>query len=235
MNDQGTQFEGAKIEAVKPAPAPVFPGTILKEIRSWAFTLLVLGGLHIGASGFLSAPWGILLILVGLASFYFRSSAMLVIYAVTLIWAGISNLTSGQAIWIGGAFIQWYLALRIFRTFVRFQETETKVAAESNSNELTPRRVAAVFPWAATLLGVLSFLGLIGIFAIVIVLVAVSGSSTVPSYFGFIEGLVVNAGVLGFAVGLASLLCRHPGKGLAIAGMVTGVLTLLIELVLRFL
>ncbi|MDI7274626.1 MAG: hypothetical protein QME94_01470, partial [Anaerolineae bacterium] len=60
---------------------------MVREIRSWGFWLLGLGALHLVLSGFLSAPWGILLGVVGLASFIFHDSAMFVVYGTTLVWA----------------------------------------------------------------------------------------------------------------------------------------------------
>ncbi len=57
--------------------------SMLKAIRSNGFWLIGLGVLHIILSGWLSAPWGVLLIIVGLCSFLFHSPSMFVIYAIT--------------------------------------------------------------------------------------------------------------------------------------------------------
>jgi hypothetical protein len=236
MNYQEPDFEGIRTGPPHFPPPVVLPGTILKEIRSWAIALLVLGVLHIFASGFLSAPWGITLIVVGLASFYIRSSAMMVVYAVTLAWAGIHNLSSGQAGWIGFAIFQWFLAVRVFLKFRSFRRVEADSEEKgSGSSGLTPQRSASIFPWAAGALGAFSLLGLVGVVVGVILLVLFGGSQAVPEFMIFVEGLVVNCGVLGLALGLASLLCKHPRKAVAIVGMVTGVLTLLIETVLSLL
>jgi hypothetical protein len=235
MNNQGTEFEGVKIERAESIDPMVFHSTILKEIRSWAITLLVLGVISLFASGFLSAPWGVLLIAVGLASFYFRSSSMMVVYAVTLAWAGISNISSGQIFWIGFAVFQAFLVYRVFKKFISFRQVETNSGMEeASSSGLTLQRCAGIFPWAAGGLGVFSFLGLIGLFIGVIALAVLARNHTVPAFLSFIEGLVVNCGVLGFAVGLASVLSKFPRKAIAIAGMVTGILTLITEIILKF-
>jgi hypothetical protein len=234
MNNPKGEFEGTKIESWGAAQPKVFHSTILKETRSWAISLLILGVISLLATGFLSAPWGILLIVVGLASFYFRSSAMMVVYAVTLVWAGISNLTSGQAFWIGFAIIQAIMAFLVFRKFISFRKAEESPAdGEFNPSELTPERSATIFPWAAGALGVFSLLGLIGIFAGIIIQVYILQNRATPDLWGFIEGLVVNLGVLGFALGLASILCKYKKKAFAIVGMVTGILTLIIETVFK--
>jgi hypothetical protein len=221
MNNQGTEFEGVKLEPPKPTLPTVFHSTILKEIRSWAVTLLILGVVSIFASGFLSAPWGVLLIIVGLASFYFRSSAMMVVYAVTLVWAGINNMASGQAIWMGFAFLQWFFAFRVFQKFRSFRKAEINSGEEKlNSSGLTPKRSASIFPWAAGGLGIFSLLGLIGIFVAAIIQAFLMKNQAMPAFWSFIEGFVICLGVLGFAVGLASILCKHPWKAIAIVGFI---------------
>ena len=235
MNNPKGEFEGTKLESWGSTHPKVFHSTILKEIRSWAISLLILGIISFFASGFLSAPWGILLIIVGLASFYFRSSAMLVVYAVTLAWAGISNLSSGQVIWIGFAILQWFLAFQIIKKFISFRKAEeSPVDEEFGPSGLTPERSASIFPWAAGASGILSLLGFIGIFVGVIIQSYILKNQATPEFWGFIEGLVVNLGVLGFAIGLASILCKHQKKAVAIVGMVTGILTLIIETIFKF-
>ena len=235
MYHQPNEFEGAKIDVPKAVEPTIFPSTILKEIRSWAMTLLVLGVISIFASGFLSAPWGVLLIIVGLASFYFRSSAIMVVYGVTLAWAGVSNLTSGQGFWIGFALFQGYLVFRVFQKFIAFRRAEVNFGEqEAATYGLVPQRSASLYPWTACLLGVISLLGLIGIFVGAVAFIVVTESQAVPQFIIFMEGLIVNFGVLSFAIGLASVLSKHPRKAVAITGMVTGILTTLIELILRF-
>lgn len=235
MYQQPNDFEGAKIEIPASTYPTVLPSTILKEIRSWAVTLLILGALSIFASGVLSAPWGVMLIIVGLASFYFRSSAVMVVYGVTLAWAGVTNLISGQGFWIGFAILQGYLVFRVFQKFISFRQAELSLGEQdSDPNGLTPKRSANVFPWVSGLLGFFSLLGFVGIFVGMVIFIVVTKSQVVPQFVIFLEGLIVNFGVLGFAVGLASILSKHPRKIVAIVGMVTGVLTLLIEFILRF-
>ncbi|NIV38487.1 MAG: hypothetical protein GWN58_56450 [Anaerolineae bacterium] len=206
---------------------------VRKELRSWGITLLIFGVLHIVASGFLSSSFGVMLIVVGLASFYFRSASMLVVYAVTLAWAGISNLTSGEWLWIGFAALQGFFCFRILRRFLHYREAEAALEAPSDleASGLTPQRTAKVFPWAGFFLGGFSLLALVAAFGLVIVLVIISTTETMPTFLSILEDLAVSAGVLGFALGLASLLCRYRWKIVAIMGMIAGLLTLIIEVV----
>jgi len=235
MNDQFNGNEEASIEGFKNLGPTIPPGTILKEIRSWATTLLFLGIISIFASGFLSAPWGVLLIIVGIASFYFRSSAIMVVYSVTLAWAGISNILSGSGLWIGIAIFQWVLVYQVFQKFLSFRNAEVKFdEQEVNSSGLTPHRAAVIFPWAAGVLGVFSLVGLIGVFVWAIVFIIVTNNQSASPLIVFIESLLVNFGVLGFGVGLASILSKHPKRVVSIIGMVAGILSVLIEIILLF-
>ncbi len=96
-----------------------------KEIRSWGTWLLVWGALSLIASGIFDASWGVLLIIIGIASFFVKDIAMLVVYAVTLAWAGIWNILSSflDGSWAWGIFsvVQFYMAVRTFQVYARFR------------------------------------------------------------------------------------------------------------------
>ncbi len=231
------EFEGVKFQppvATKPLVQPV---QIKKEIRSWAIWSILLGALHVVLNGFFSAPWGLVLLLVGLASFYFRSAAMLAVYGVTISWAMISNLLSGGTGWYFYAAIQLVIAFQIFRRYARFRKAEAELTPEeAAANTLTPGRPVKIFPWLTISLGGISLLG----FVLVIVFaflwaVLNQGNQSVPSIASFAEGVTVNIGILALAVGMASLLGKYPRRGWVIAGMILGILPLVTELLLNFL
>ena len=140
---------------------------MLRETRSWGLSLLGLGAVHLVASGFLSAPWGILLLAVGLASFYFREAPMFIVYGVTLAWAAISNLLGGEIGWIIFALFQFFLAFQVFRKFFHFRQAQTEYATlrvqEAPHSPLIPARAVRAFPWAGCVLGTLSLVGLVTI------------------------------------------------------------------------
>lgn len=213
---------------------------MLKEIRSWGIWLLGFGVLHVLTSGFLSAPWGIMLIVVGLGSFVFRSASMFIVYGVTLAWAAISNLSSFEVTWVVFSLLQVYMAYRTFRQYGRFNKVESAYSKLVNIVEedgsIPADRTARWFPWLSLLLGCSSFFGLVLLFSIVIVLaIASEDDGTVPGYFDFLFGLLMNAGVLGFSVGLASVLARHRPLPVAVIGTAAGALALVVHLALRFL
>jgi len=80
-----------------------------RDVRSWGKWLIGLGVVHLIASGSLDASWGIMLILLGAMSILFTSPSMYVIYAVTMAWAGISNLIGAGLAWGVFAIFQFYL------------------------------------------------------------------------------------------------------------------------------
>ena len=238
----GDEAASAQVDAVTPETTAVNATVVayaamLREIRSWGWWSLGLGALHLITSGFLSAPWGILLLLVGAASFLFREAAMFVVYGVTLAWAAISNILGGQVTWIIAGLFQVYLAFRVFRQFSRFrrvQEDYDNLSNEGNAESRpSAKRTAIIFPWAGGLLGILSLGGVMTLLASTFVLVALSAQ--VPNLFSFLGGLTVNLGVLGFAVALSSLLSGYRYKPVAAIGLAASILTLAIEIALSLL
>lgn len=213
---------------------------MLGQIRSWGLWQLGLGAFHLIGSGFFSAPWGLLLIAVGLTSFVFKDATMFVIYAVTLAWAGLSNLLDGASTrWSFFAILQFYLAFQVFRQFFTFNQAQQSIAALPSEPWLppTPKARAAdqVFPWTGCLLGVSSILGVLGFVAWIFGLAFTGRSITeMPSgMLDFIGGMIVNLGVLGLAISLASLLARFRYRALAVIGLISslGVLGIWIFLV----
>ncbi len=210
--------------------------TMLKDIRSWGMWSLGLGLAHLVATGILSSPWGILLIIVGLASFYFRSASMYVIYGVTLAWASVHNFSSQQGAWIFLSLFQLYATVQVFLNYRRFrtaeQEYQSSVAGQAQDGS-SPYKAARTFPWLGAVLGSFSFAGLLfGILFTFVISFIRGSSSAVPKFLYYIIDLTINIGVLGFATGLASILSQYRPKILGIIAMVTGALTLLVDLIL---
>ena len=205
-----------------------------REIRSWGFFLIVIGLLQMVVSGILSNTWGILLIIVGLASFYFRSVSMFVIYGTTLAWAGISNALSGSGSWFVFSLLQAYFAFQTFRQFFRFRaELAYQSMLENEGNQRTQSirdKAARTFPWLSLFFGLVSLVGLATVFMGAIIIVGFSGNEVIPPFINFIEGLVINFAVLGLAVGLASILSKYHFKLASLVGMIAGTLVLLIQI-----
>jgi hypothetical protein len=206
---------------------------MMKENRSWGRWSLILGVIHLVASGFLSMGWGVLLLAVGGASFLFSDAAMFAVYAVTLAWAGISNALGGEIGWIAFAVFQLFLAFRVFQRFFRYRAAQESVAGVlSADSPLVPDRARRIFPWLGGVLGVLAVVGLVGVFASMFVLIALDAMGESPAWLALGASLVENVAVLAIAVSLASLLSRYRFKGVAIVGLVGGTLVIGIQLLL---
>lgn len=213
---------------------------MLKELRSWGFWSLGLGVMHMIGSGFLSAPWGLMLIFVGLSSFLFKSASMFIVYAVTLAWAAISNISGLDLYWVFFALFQFYLSFKVFRQFGSFRDVEQEYhqlsSRDPEGTPPVPNLAARSFPWIGSLLSCSSIIGFVILVIVVIVIsIETEGMGTIPEYLGFLEGLIVNFAVLGFSVGLASLLSKFTPKWLGILAIIFGLLTLAVEIGLIFL
>jgi hypothetical protein len=228
------------VEPVSKIP-PVEPGAIhakmVADIRQWGRALLFLGVIHLVTGGFLNSSWGVILILEGLLSFLFQTSSMYVIYGIVLGWAAISNVIGGQVGWVFFALFQLFLVVQIFRSYVQYRRAEIQVAeltAEeaSNKKKLT---AAFLFPWSGCVIGVLSLVILVGSFASLFVMGALGYFSYNESLFDFMLNLAMELGVFAFSLSLASLLSSYRYKVASIGGLIVGILTVLIMLVLMFL
>lgn len=209
---------------------PAGQAKMQREIRSWGIILFLLGVVSVFANGFANAGWGILLIGVSLASFYFREAPMFVIYGVTISFAAISNFLSGTGGWPAFAFVQVFFAFQTFRQYVQFRATGT-------ADEVLPaqNRSGRIFPWAGFAFGVVSLAGFGGIVVTAILLALMPENEALSAALSFSESLIVDMAILGFALGLASLLSRFQHKVFATIGLAAGLLVLLCEIALSFL
>ncbi len=192
---------------------------MVRELSSWGRWQIGLGIVHLIGSGMLDGSWGIMLILVGLSSFWFRSPAMFVVYATTLVWAAVSNLSSGTTGWLGFGLLQLYFAYRIvrqFRLFTRVHRAAVGIGA--------PDRARRIFPIAATVLGVFALCGVIASF----IDLAGTAGTPISQSTEMLIGLIINTGVLGLALALGSLFCGYRPRSLTLLGLITSGLAMLI-------
>lgn len=194
-----------------------------RELRSWQVWLFIIAiGQMFAAGGF--SPWGGLLIAMALVSMYFAEAGMFAIFAVTIAWAGISNLFSGNSVWTGMAIGQFFISFQIFQQFRRFLQIEKTENAQSAS------RSARVFPWAALVLGIGSLLGfllmVVGIFANAFTV----KSDAIYAALDWIETISVYAALIGLSTGLAGWIGSYPRKWASVVGVIVSGLTLLLQL-----
>jgi hypothetical protein len=233
MDDGETGVEAVIVEPQTPARKVTYHVSIFKEIRSWAVTLIVLGIIHLVTSGFLSSSWGVLIILVGIASFYFRSASMMVVFAVTLAGAAFTNLLSGNTKWIIFAILQAGLVVSVFLKYVRFKKAEADTTnGEPEDVGLTPKRSAKAFPWLAFGLGLFSMVGFVSIMIYATISITMGALSNFTKFLDFIFDSMRNFGMLGIGFGLAGLLNKYQKTACSILGIVFGALTILVMVLL---
>ncbi len=204
---------------------------MLAGIRSWGRTLLILGVIYFFIFGFFSSSWGLLLVLVGLASFYFRDAAMFVVYGVTLLWATLMNLLSGSSAWLVFSLLQIYWTYQVFRQFFQYRKIQTDYATllvEEGSS--LPRSADRIFPWGGCLMGFLAPVGLVLTFVGLLFYIAGTGAEELSEPIlllgDFIFGLLQTIAILGVGVSLASLLSRFKPTIVNVLGLVGSVLGL---------
>ncbi len=208
---------------------------MLRKIRSWGLILFGIGLFHLFASGILNAPWEIILVVVGLAAMLFKSSVIFIVYAVGLIWAVVPNIATFHPLWMLLGIGQLYMAIRITRDFIKFSPME-KVFLHTKlqmieEDQVVLNRAAQTLPRFGL------FFGLVSAFGIVLLFLAsalISGSRyaavAMPAWFPYLESLLIALSGLGFAASLAALLSNFPQKGKSIVGLITSLISIVVQL-----
>lgn len=212
---------------------------MLKYLRLWGLVLIGFGILNVFMSGLPDSSWGILLIVVGSASFIFKDAAMYVIYGITMLWAAVSNASSDQARWIAISAIQLFLAIGVFRSFIRYRRAEsdlaTAIETTSIDSSAPQNRAERFFPALGCFFGALSLFTFVISFLGILILVAMQEETTEPSgTFELFLGLAIDVAVLGFAINLAALLSRFRHKILGILGLIASTIPVVVYLVVLF-
>lgn len=200
-------------------------GKMKKDIRSWGFWLVGIGVVSLVLSFLLDPSWGLMLMVVGFSSFYFCESAMFVVYGSILAWAAISNLMAGPA-WAVFAVFQGIIAFKVFRQFRKWHKVEKTCRYHYKmgriSTALAPERAARVFPWLSAAASVVSIGTLLGVVGGMAVSPVAGGDPTVMTGLDWAAIFAVNLGVLGLALGVASLLSGYKQKAPSVAGIIIG-------------
>ncbi|MBN2389460.1 MAG: hypothetical protein JXR84_01970 [Anaerolineae bacterium] len=221
-------------------PGAAFPfmaqAVMLKDMRSWAWWLVGFAVLHLFIGGINGIGWAWLLFMVAVGSFVFKDAVMYVLYTVTLAWAGISNLISGQSGWMFFSFLQFYMAYRTFSSYKRFQKLQDEIARIQIIEAAPAKRrwfvAPQIFPWLGGLLGIGSLGGLVLSFGILVVIGLMGAQQPSDTLFILALDIVVNGAVMGVAVSVGALLARYRYKAASIFGLISSILVLIIWLAL---
>ncbi len=192
-----------------------------KGISSWAVWTGIFGALNLFNSHFQSS-YGLTLIIVALLSLVFPAPAMYILYGVSIIWVAASNATAGEIQWLLFAAFQVYMGIKVLLDYKKFAPIwKTYQSNLNNPDKPQPgkgmQRSAGFFPWIGF---VLSGIGAVGCIALVITLFVLNDSIPDDSPIFFALDLMIDFGMLGFAIGLASLLAGYKKSVLSIITMI---------------
>ena len=211
-----------------------------RDIRSWGKWLIGLGIFHLIAAGKLDASWGAMLILLGAVSFLFTSPSMYVVYAITMAWAGVTNLIDSGLGWSVFALFQFYLTFRIGQKYYFFRKAglvEEELLAATSGEEKKPL-APRLFPWLGLISSAFLLVGLLALILTALVLYGyfeVSDDSLASMIWDFTFGAVVSLAVVFWGVNLSSILSRYrprflPWLGLFFSSVTLGLFLLILVL-----
>jgi hypothetical protein len=230
--------------------------TVRRYARLWGRGLLIWGLVQLLASILLpayrtGAPWVLTLLVVGFASLFLRSLAMLSVCGIVLIWGAIFQLLTKQGITLVSAAVLWgYLAVLALRQFVRFRRAARRLSAAetlipdpvstdagSEAISLAPvpplptlglDRSEAVFPWLACVPVVITIASYILLVWYDTRVMGGQVSVEIYDYWGYASQAL---GILSVAFGLSALLLRFRHRFWNAAAMVIGTLLLILFVV----
>ena len=206
-----------------------------KDIRSWGNSSLLLGAVHLISFGVLAPSWGVILLLVGLASFIFESASLFVVYAVSLAWVGMSNIIqsvrSDLGFWTFFGLYQIFLAYRVFKKFGIYKDAERKFvdhqAEETRSKKVDPENhfawIGTAFSWGALIIYLVIFV------LAIIALVMETDLDPLSKLIDLILNIMIGFGVIGIAFSLSAILSKYKRGWMAWLGLAGGVLLLVIH------
>ena len=200
---------------------------IARETRGWGTGLLVLGIMQLTGMRDLDPTWGVLLIVVGAASFLFRSAAMLPVYGVLLAWAMISNLSTGNWYWMAFGMLQAFLTFRTFQGFLLLRRATSRL--DIGLGAVLPARsdrAAGVFPFAGCAFTAAAFIGIVGLIVGGGVWYALNEQELSDQAVGTAAVFLADLASLGVALAVAALLARYRFRAVSILAVVGGTLLL---------
>ena len=216
--------------------------TLAKEVSSYGKWSLGWGVINLILSG-LSSPFGLLLLVLGAASFYFNLASMFVVYGIVFIWAALSNL------FVGGGLANFFTvvlalsAVQAFRAYARYRPVEKMMLTDDVAIETTDpdlamverskaAKTARILPWAAFLTAIVSVAGFLASFVITMGWLVATGAEQPPGLILFAGALSLQFGVLALALGVASILSGYRYKALSAIGILGGIIALAVDLFL---
>jgi hypothetical protein len=213
---------------------------MLPALKKWGIWFLGLGIVHLISPLSLSIPGGIVMVLIGLASFILKSPAMFVVFAASIGLSAVMNLTSGGLDWGVFGLIQIYMTIRTLGEFRQYRDIQSADRDLSSEVVDVPRiRVGheKAFPWLSVAFGSIAFFSMIAFWASAFIGALLD--PTLADQPNLLDTLLVGligsqmvAGELAISFGVASLAAKHRLRALSGIAIVLGSLSIGIILVL---
>ncbi len=179
-------------------------------------------------------PWAMALAVVTLMSFYFYDvAALFLVYAGVMAWAAVWNiLVSGDPIWIIMGVIQVAFTVAAVKQYRKYKNVKAEYEAALVKQDLhsSMNKRESKLAWAALMTGGIVLVGLIG-FIPAIFLAYFVNSVAFEDLVSAVLVAIMELGVLGIPVGIAAVITGSRPKAAAIAGIVFGAISMLIEII----
>ena len=111
------------------------------DINQYCLTLglilIVLGGLHLIFTNYLSYEWGVILIIIGIISLVYRSKVMIRVFGISLIVVGVLNILTTL---IFSGFLSFWIILGIVQIVLGIQEYKKFKYVKENSKYLERKK-----------------------------------------------------------------------------------------------
>lgn len=205
-----------------------------KSIRSWIWWLVVCTVISAVTS---NTEWAIVLGIVALMSVYlYDVFGMYLVYAGLMLWASISNiLLGGGGFWVSVGLIQLLFAGYAVREYLTYRNigiaTNVDPQIKDLSTSISSNR-GSHLAWISLLFGLIFLLGTCSVISVGIVMQATNNIDIFAgSWADTVSNLVVDLGILGLPVGIASLISKQRHKAAAVTGIVLGLISVLLLII----
>ena len=169
---------------------------------------------------------------------------MFVLYAVALVWVGISNMMSMSiGLWTLFGVYQIYIGVQLFQKYKRYRGYQTKHLAslEKLPAETNSVKAAKLFPWVGAGLSIFGAVVYFGVWIFLILAMLVNFSELQdPTLSDSLLTLQLNSGggtrlwdCWFCALSLGLLLSNFKPKWAAWIGVIFGILLILVEVILN--
>jgi hypothetical protein len=112
-NDENKELTTNEHNSIQPAVVE----RVKKDIKGWSNALIIIGIISMIFAGFLSWVWGIILIILGVFSFFILEPAMYIVFGVTIILLGVINSITTSAGWGIYSIFQFVIGLFILKHY----------------------------------------------------------------------------------------------------------------------